>query len=179
MRREVRLAGFGGQGIILAGYLLGKAAAVHDGKSAVLTQSYGPEARGGACSAELVVSDEPVDYPLLSRPDCLVLMSREAYERFAASAGPESVVIVDEDLVPLEVPVAAHRVPFTRMAEELGNRIVANVVMLGFLAAATGIVSRPALEEAVRSTVRERFVPLNLRALAAGFERWQAEAAAS
>src|SRR3990170_4993194 len=86
MRQEVRLAGFGGQGIILAGYVLGKAAALYDGKNAILTQSYGPEARGGACSAELVISDEPIDYPLLSQPDFLVCMSQEAFSKYGAAA---------------------------------------------------------------------------------------------
>ncbi|MDO8611434.1 MAG: 2-oxoacid:acceptor oxidoreductase family protein, partial [Dehalococcoidia bacterium] len=79
MRQEVRLGGFGGQGIILAGYMLGKAAALYDGKEAVFTQAYGPEARGGACSADLVISDEPIGYPMVSRPDLLVLMSQEAF----------------------------------------------------------------------------------------------------
>src|SRR3970282_2455512 len=88
MRQEVRLGGFGGQGIILAGYMLGKAAALYDGKEAVFTQAYGPEARGGACSADLVISDEAIDYPMVSRPELLVLMSQEAFTKYG-SAGAD------------------------------------------------------------------------------------------
>src|SRR3972149_7606969 len=85
MRQEVRLGGFGGQGIVLAGYILGKAAALYDGKEAVFTQSYGPEARGGACAAELVISDDVIDYPMVSRPDLLVLMSPEAFTKYGSA----------------------------------------------------------------------------------------------
>src|SRR3989337_4385141 len=88
MRQEVRLGGVGGQGIILAGYILGKAAALYDGKEAVFTQAYGPEARGGACSAELVISDEAIDYPMVSRPDLLVLMSQEAFTKYGSAGAP-------------------------------------------------------------------------------------------
>ncbi len=125
MRQEVRLAGFGGQGIILAGYIVGKAAALYDGREAILTQAYGPEARGGACSAELVLDDVPIDYAMLNTPSILVLMSQDAYEQFGKHAGPQTTVIVESDLVegaPAEWP----GIPATRLAEELGTRISAN-----------------------------------------------------
>src|SRR3990172_12200125 len=99
MRQEVRLGGFGGQGIILAGYILGKAAALYDGKEAVFTQAYGPEARGGACSADLVISDEPIGYPMVSRPDLLVLMSQEAFTKYGSAVADGAQLIVDTDLV--------------------------------------------------------------------------------
>ena len=171
MRQEVRLAGFGGQGIILAGYVLGKAAALYDGKNAILTQSYGPEARGGACAAELVISDEPIDYPLLSQPDFLVCMSQEAFSKYGAAAVEGACLIVDTDLVESATRKDWLRhIPATRLAGELGNRIVANMVMLGFFGAVTGVVARQALEEAIRTTVRASTVDLNLRAFSLGFE---------
>ncbi len=171
MRQEVRLAGFGGQGIILAGYLLGKAAALYGGKEAVLTQSYGPEARGGACAAELLISDETIDYPMVSSPMLLMLMSQEAFNKHGSAAAEGAQLIVDTDLVESASSKDWLRhIPATRMAEELGNRMVANVIMLGFLCATTGVVSREALEESIRSTVRPNLVELNLQALARGLE---------
>lgn len=171
MRSEVRLAGFGGQGIVLAGYVLGKAVALYGGKNAVFSQSYGPEARGGACAAELIISDGEIDYPMVVRPDVVVLMSQEAFHRYGPQVGAGGTVIMDSDLVQTDTQgERIYRAPFTRLAEELGNRIAANMVMLGFLAAATGLVRREALEEAIRTSVRERTVPLNLKACAAGYD---------
>ena len=170
MRQEVRLAGFGGQGIILAGYVLGRAAALYGGKEAVLTQSYGPEARGGACAAELIISDEPIDYPLVTRPDLVVCMSQEAFNRYGVDAADGAKLVVDADLVPSATGSEWLRhIRATHLAEELGNRMSANMVMLGFFAGVTGVVARQALEEAVRNTVKPRTVELNLKALDIGF----------
>ncbi|MFQ5898851.1 MAG: 2-oxoacid:acceptor oxidoreductase family protein [Candidatus Methylomirabilia bacterium] len=170
MRREVRLAGYGGQGIVLAGLLLGKAAALYDGNEAVFTQSYGPEARGGASSADVVIADGPVDYPLVTRPDCLVVMFQEAYERYRAGLTQDGLLVLDQDLVrPDAGERAFHAIPATRLAEELGKKIVANVVMLGFFTAVGGLVSRQAVEASLRSTVASRLLELNLRAFAAGY----------
>ncbi|GAB4325390.1 MAG: 2-oxoacid:ferredoxin oxidoreductase subunit gamma [Dehalococcoidia bacterium] len=171
-RCEIRLAGFGGQGIVLAGYILGKAASLYDGKSAVFSQSYGPEARGGACAAEVIIDDEQdVDYPVLTRPDILVLMSQEAAVRYSADRADDAIVIVDEDLVSCDAAdFLVHAAPMTRIAEGLGRRLVANITMLGFLTAVTGIVSREAMEEAVSTTVPPRTIELNLRAFQAGFD---------
>lgn len=170
MRYDIRLAGFGGQGVILAGHLLGKAAAVYGGKDAVLTQSYGPEARGGACAAQLIISDTPVDFPLVDKADCLALMSQEAYDKYLATAKEEAVILLDSNLVWKEPGSGrVYRAPFTRVAQGLGNRIVANMVMLGFLVGITGCVERAAVEEAIRTEMRPRFVDLNLEALARGF----------
>lgn len=171
MRAEVRLAGFGGQGIILAGYVLGRAASLHDNRNAIFSQSYGPEARGGACAAELIISDDAIDYPMVTCPDLVALLSQEASTKYGADVQANGTIVEDDDLVRAERRACTvYRVPFTRLAEGLGNRIVANMVMLGFLGAATGVVSRKALEEAIRATVRERTVPLNLKAVAAGYE---------
>jgi 2-oxoglutarate ferredoxin oxidoreductase subunit gamma len=171
MRQEVRLAGFGGQGIVLAGFILGKAAALYDDKEAVLTQSYGPEARGGACAAELVIGDEPIDYPMVSSPKILMLMSQEAFHKYGSAVAEGAQLVVDTDLVESATDKDWLRhIPATRFAVELGNRMVANVIMLGFLCATTGVVSREALEESIRTTVRPGLVELNLRAFAHGFE---------
>jgi 2-oxoglutarate ferredoxin oxidoreductase subunit gamma len=171
MRREIQLAGFGGQGIILAGHILGKAVSLYDGKDAALTQSYGPEARGGACAAELVISDEPIDYPMVSQPEIVVCMSQEAFKKYGVAAAQGAQLIVDSDLVEGAADMEWLRhVPFTRLADDLGRRIVANVVMLGSFTAITALVSREAMEEAVRTTVRERVVDLNMRAFEAGYD---------
>lgn len=170
MRTEIRLAGFGGQGIVLAGYILGKAAALYDDKEAIFTQSYGPEARGGACAAELVVDDEPIDYPRVQTPDILVLMSQEAADKYGHQVKDGTTVIVEASLVEGAAPewpaIAA-----TQIAEDLGARISANIVMLGFLLGVTKVVNREALEEAVMTSVPQRSVELNLKALTAGYRQ--------
>lgn len=175
-RHEVRLAGFGGQGIIMSGYILGKAAALYDGKDAVFSQSYGPEARGGACAAEIVIDDGTVDFPVLTKPDILVLMSQEAAQKYSSDRASDAQVLVDEDLVNLDAGFTARGAPLTRIAEDLGRRIVANIAMLGFLTGATGVVSRAAMEEAIKTSVPEKTIPLNLNAFQAGYEYGQRSA---
>ncbi|MBI3965823.1 MAG: 2-oxoacid:acceptor oxidoreductase family protein [Chloroflexi bacterium] len=171
MRAEIRLAGFGGQGIVLAGHIIGKAAALYDDHYATFAQSYGPEARGGACSAEVVISDEPIDYPLVGQPEYLALMSQEALLKYGDERAGCTAVLVDDDLVHLDdAAPGLYRIPATRLAQNLGNRIAANIVMVGFFAAVTGIISRGAAEAALRSTVREKTLALNLKALATGYE---------
>lgn len=171
MRHEVRVAGYGGQGIVLAGLLLGKAVALYDGKEAVFTQSYGPEARGGASSADVVIADAPVDYPLVTRPDCLVVMFQEAYERYRPGLADGGLLVLDPDLVKPDAGEGTfHAIPATRLAEGLGKKIVANVVMLGFFTAVSGLVSRQAVEAALRSTIAPRHLELNLRAFATGYD---------
>jgi len=172
MRQEIRLAGFGGQGIILAGYVLGKAASLYAGKEAILTQSYGPEARGGACAGELVLDDEPIDYPMVESPRLLVLMSQEAYEKYGSETAADATVLVESDLVH-GAPDTWPGVPATRLAEDLGARISANIVMLGFLTGVTGLLSSDAMKEAISTTVRERTIELNLKAFAAGYAHAQ------
>lgn len=172
-RHEVRLAGFGGQGIIMSGYILGKAAALYDGKDAVFSQSYGPEARGGACAAEVVIDDDTVDYPVLQHPDIVVLMSQEAALKYSGDLAENAKILIDEDLVPADLVPGCSGAPTTRIAEDLGRRIVANIAMLGFLTGATNVVSRAAMEEAIKSSVPEKTIPLNMNAFNAGFEYGQ------
>ena len=170
MRKEICIAGFGGQGVALVGVILGKAFALYDNMEAVLTQAYGPEARGGASSSSLVVSDELIDYPFVQHPDILVILSQEAYTKFRSDACQDAMIVIDEELVIPREDDHPFAIPATRLAVELGQRKVANVIMLGFLTAITGMVSRKAMEKAIETTVKARTVPVNLRAFAVGYE---------
>jgi 2-oxoglutarate ferredoxin oxidoreductase subunit gamma len=169
---RVRLTGFGGQGVVLAAAILGRAAAIHEGREATLIQAYGPEARGGATSADVTISDERVLFPIIEEADILVCMSLEGFTKFSPSLRPGGTLLYEEQLVRLPAGYAAGRVcgiAATRLAEEAGRKLVANIVMLGFLAGATGVVGREALEEAVRSSVPRGTEELNLGAFARGF----------
>lgn len=171
-KQEVRLAGFGGQGIVLAGHILGKAATLFEGKQAVFTQSYGPEARGGACSADVVISQNRIHYPKVSRPHVLVLMSQGSWASYGSSIRQGGILIVDEDLVVVDRElegVTVYRVPATRMAEELGKTIVANIVMLGALSALGGVVSHEAAREAVLQSAPKGTEELNQKAFERGY----------
>jgi 2-oxoglutarate ferredoxin oxidoreductase subunit gamma len=169
----IRIAGFGGQGVILAGMILGRAATIYDEKHVTLTQSFGPEARGSACSVQLIVSPEPVLYPYLTSSDILVVMSQEAYARFAPGLKPQGTLIYEEELVvptPAAHPARALSIPATRLAEELGRKLVLNVVMVGFTAAVTGVASPEAMRKAVRDSVPAGTESLNLAAFEKGWE---------
>jgi 2-oxoglutarate ferredoxin oxidoreductase subunit gamma len=172
MRREIRVTGFGGQGVILAGYILGKAACVFDRKSATLVQSYGPEARGSACAAQIVIADETIHYPYLRTQDILVAMSQEGYDSYAGLLVEGGVLLYDEDLVDISgTPCQAGfvgKVPATRAAEQMGRRMAANIVMLGFLAGCTDLVAPEAMKSAVRSSVPSGTEEFNLTALERG-----------
>jgi len=171
-RFEVRIAGFGGQGVVTAGYVLGQSACLYDGKNATMTQSYGPEARGGACRSEVVVSDEEIDFPKIIEPDVLVAMSQEAYQLYCHDVKSRGTIIFDEDLVsPYEKKkgIKYFEVPATRIAEQLGNRIIANVVLLGAITSLTKVVSVEAIKKAVEARW-PKFTELNLKALEKGIE---------
>lgn len=170
MRKEIRIAGFGGQGVVLTGLILGKALAIYDGLETVMTQAYGPEARGGASSANLVVADHEIAYPFVQHPDILVALSQEAYTKFRPTTKKDAILILEQELV-VPYPEDHHfAIPATQIAEQLGRRIVANVVMLGFFTAITQLTSRSYVEAAIRDTVKSKTVPLNLEAFTAGFE---------
>lgn len=166
---QVRFGGVGGQGMVLAGRLLGKAASLFDDKDAVVTQSYGPEARGGASRADVVISDGTVDYPFVTRADILAVFFQEAYMMFRPTLGDGGLLLVDSKLVkPFPDEQTFRPVPATDMAEQLGTRMAANVVMLGYVLGATNVVSRESVEQAIRTTVKPRIVDLNIKALEAG-----------
>ncbi len=170
---EIRVAGFGGQGVILSAVILGKAASIYEHGFATMTQNFGPEARGGACSAQLVISDSPVLYPYVTRPDIMVIMSQEAYNRFAHELKPEGLLIVEEDLVrvsDLKGDPKVYSIPATRIAEELGKRMVLNSVMVGFFTAVTNLLSADAVRKAVADSVPPSFRELNLKAFEKGLE---------
>ena len=171
MRHEVRFSGFGGQGIILSAVILGRAAALYDGKHAVQTQVYGPEARGGASMSAVIIDDEPILYPEVSVPDIYVIMSQEGFLRYGAQAPKEAVMLLDSDMVKGRPGCTFREIPATSEAQKtLGRVIVANIVMLGALVQATGIVSRAAMEKAIRDSVPKGTEDLNLRALQRGME---------
>ncbi len=176
-RVEIRITGFGGQGVVLAGHIIGRACAVHAGKHATMIQSFGPEARGSACSTTLAISDTEVLYPYIRRPDVFVVMSSEGYDRHAAELAPGGTLIYEKDLVrhtPAE-GIRAFGVSSTRIAEQLGRAIVQNIVMVGFFAAVTRLVPREALRDAVRDSVPPGTEELNLRAFDAGWEAFETD----
>jgi 2-oxoglutarate ferredoxin oxidoreductase subunit gamma len=167
---EVRLAGTGGQGIILAGILLAEAA-VRDGKNVVQTQSYGPEARGGASRSEVVISDSEIYYPQVIAADVMLCMSQEASDRYSGRLRKDGLLIIDSDLVRRSPRAHAARVPMTSLAQEVtGRKLMANVLGLGVLAGLTEIVSRASLEEAVRARAPQGTEEMNLKALTAGYK---------
>lgn len=170
---ELRIAGFGGQGVILSAIILGRAASIHQGAFATMTQSFGPEARGGACSAQLVVSDQPILYPYVTQPDILVVMSQEAYTKFAPELKERGTLIVEQDLVRVnDIPIGTkvYSCPATRLAEELGKRMVLNSVMVGFFTAVAQLIEADAVRKAVADSVPSGFRELNLRAFEKGYE---------
>jgi len=173
-RTEIRITGFGGQGVILAGIVLGHAVAVHEGKKAVQTQSYGAETRGGAARAEVVVSDEKIDFPKVISADITITMSQESFDRYGASTRPGSVLFVDADLVTAGLGSSGgtvYRVPATKIAsDEFKKTLAANMVMLGAVAAVTKIVRLESLKMSVREVAPKASRDLNTRALERGFE---------
>jgi 2-oxoglutarate ferredoxin oxidoreductase subunit gamma len=170
---EIRIAGFGGQGVILSAMILGKAASIYQDGFATMTQSFGPEARGGACSAQLVISGSPVLYPYVTRPDILVILSQEAYTRFVPELKDGGTLIVERDLVrltDLKPNTQVYSIPATRIAEELGKRMVLNSVMVGFFTCVTQLLDAVAVRKAVADSVPVSFRELNLKAFEAGLE---------
>ena len=175
-KTQVRFGGVGGQGIVMAGRLLGKAAALFDGKEAVVTQTYGPEARGGASRTDVIISDAPIEYPYVIEADILAVLFPEAYTRFRSRLKPGGTLIIDTGLVkPSEDDQDVCGLPATEIAEQLGSRLATNVVVLGYLIGKSGVVSREAVEEAIRTTFKKQLVELDLKALDAGFSIAQSD----
>jgi 2-oxoglutarate ferredoxin oxidoreductase subunit gamma len=170
---EIRIAGFGGQGVILSAVVIGKAGCIYQDGYSTMTQSFGPEARGGACSAQVILSDSPVLYPYVSRPDILIVMSQEAYTLFSPQIKDNGILIIEEDLVRIgELPpgVRVYSIPATRIAEELGKKMVLNIVMVGFFGAVSQVLDPDALRKAVAASVPEAYRELNLKAFDRGFD---------
>jgi len=176
MRREILFSGFGGQGVILASVILGRAAAVYENLYAVQTQAYGPESRGGASKAEVVISDEPIDYPKTLHPDCAVFFSQEAYNKYLHTVREGAKILVEAELVPhrdveFEKKLEVLSLPLTEIAEETtGLSLTMNILALGILTAWADIVGKEAVEKAVLDAVPKGTEEINLKALRRGFE---------
>lgn len=169
-RQEVIITGFGGQGIILAGRILGMAAALVDGKESTLVQSYGPESRGGACCAQVIICDQVIQYPYVKDADVLVCMSQSAYEKYIAQLKAGGFLITDKDLVQPAADRPVYAIAATRLAEEMGRKMMANIIMVGFTTAVTGVVTEAAARQAVASSVPKGTEQMNLKAFAKGYD---------
>jgi 2-oxoglutarate ferredoxin oxidoreductase subunit gamma len=170
---EIRIGGFGGQGVILAAAVIGKAAAIFQGGYATMTQSFGPEARGGSSSAQVILSTEPILYPYVAQPDVLVVMSQAAYTCFTPQLKPGGILITEQEMVRVDKypnGVRVYGVPATRLAEELGRKVVLNIVMVGFFGSVTKLLEPDALRKAVADSVPPAMQKLNLQAFDKGFE---------
>ncbi len=170
-RYEIRLSGSGGQGLILAGIILAEAAGIYEGKFVAQTQSYGPEARGGASRSDVIISDEEIDYPKAIRFDMLVAMNQKSCDQYFPELKPEGILLVDSTFVSEVLREKAVAIPFTRIArEKTGREIVANIVFLGALTEFGRVVGREAMEAAVLGRVPPGTEALNRTALQAGIE---------
>jgi len=171
MRQDIILSGAGGQGLILAGAILAEAAGVFEGKEVVQTQAYGIQARGGASQSTVIISDSRIKFPEVLRPDILLCLSQEAYNRYMPNLKEGGLLVTDQDLVNAEnvrPDVQVIALPFTAEAERMNRRIVANVMALGALAALTGVVKPESLAQALPSRLPERNVPIAQEALEVG-----------
>jgi 2-oxoglutarate ferredoxin oxidoreductase subunit gamma len=172
-RTEIKIGGFGGQGVILSGYIIGRAAAIYDDKYATMIQAFGPEARGSSCSAQIIVSSEIIAYPYITAPSLMVVMSQEAYTKFVPELSDGGLLITEEELVVphnLRSNLRHFSIPATRIAEELGKKMVLNIVMMGCWTAVTGLISVDAMRKAVVASVPKGTDGLNLRAFERGYE---------
>jgi 2-oxoglutarate ferredoxin oxidoreductase subunit gamma len=198
-KTEIRFVGFGGQGIILAAHITGRAVAIYEKSNATLTQSYGPESRGGSCAAGLIVSDTTINYPHLTRPDVLVALSPEGYSKYKDDVKDNGLIIVEEnvlcsssDQTIAECPperllsragtmldkkskIKTLAVPAVRLAEQVGKKFVANIVVLGFLTAATKVVSKEAMRQSIADSVPPGTQELNLAAFDKGYNHYKQE----
>lgn len=172
MRKEFRLAGAGGQGLITAAIILAAAAAEHTEYNAVQSQSYGPESRGGSSKADVIISTDEIDYPEIKSPEILLVMTQEACDKFVPGVRPGGMVIVDDtyvkDVPPIDAKVIKY--PISAKAKELGREIVANIVALGLLVGLTGIVPEEAALQSVLARVPKGTEELNKTAFLAGIQ---------
>jgi len=170
-RYEIRLSGAGGQGLILVGKILAEAAAIYDNKNATQSQSYGPEARGGASRSEVIISDGDIDYPKATDIDLLLAMTQEAADKYSVDVKSGGLVILDSTFVedPPEGDFSIHAYPITGVAEEeIGKAIVANIVALGVIERVSKIVSEEAILTAIRTRVPKGTEEMNITAFKAG-----------
>jgi len=169
---DIRISGFGGQGVVLAGQVLGKAA-VYDGKNVVQTQSYGAEARGSAAKSEVLISDDRIGFPIVRRCDILVAMSQEAVEKNVKNLKEDCVLLVDNSVVKKVPKIKARifKVPATEVAAKtLGEKLYANMIMLGALNKITKIVDENSMKKAIKDAVPEKVINVNMQAYEKGKE---------
>jgi 2-oxoglutarate ferredoxin oxidoreductase subunit gamma len=173
-RTEVQLGGFGGQGIISAGKIIGQAAAIYDGLEVSFTQSYGPEARGGSAGSQVVISSTPIHHPHIIQPTNMIIMSQGALVKYAPNLAPSGTLLIDDGLVTLpedhRQDIKIYGLPATQIAEKLGNNRAANTVMLGFWTAIMGIVSKEAMRQSVADSVPPKTIDVNMKAFDMGYE---------
>ncbi|MBB5349270.1 2-oxoacid:acceptor oxidoreductase family protein [Desulfoprunum benzoelyticum] len=170
-QQEIIITGFGGQGIILAGRIIGMAASLGDNRESTLTQAYGPESRGGACNAQVIISDRPIHYPYVKTPHILVAMSQAGYDKFTDLLTADAILLTDQDLVPkTAAPCPHYAISATRMAEGLGNKMMANIIMIGFFTAITGAVSKQAAQDMVLQSVPKGTEEKNTNAFNKGYD---------
>lgn len=179
MKNEIRIGGFGGQGVIMAGIILGKAASLFDGNNAVQTQSYGPEARGGASKCEVIISDDEINYPKVENPNILVAMSHEALLKYIVDLEDGGILIIDSSSNIVEEDIAdfvkdhnitVYRAETTKTAtEDIGLKIVANIVMIGVITKITNVISKESAIKAIESSVPKGTEEKNINAFEAGY----------
>jgi len=171
MKKEIRICGFGGQGVILAGFIIGKAASVFMDYNAVQSQSYGPEARGGAARSEVIISDEKIGYPRPTGVDLFVAMSQESFDTYRDDIDDDTIIVVDPDLVTKHnIGKPVFKVEAQKIAEGLGNKIVTNIVMVGASTSIFGLLDPEAVRKSVLDSVPSRFKELNEKAFEKGLE---------
>ncbi len=172
-RYEVRLSGEGGQGLMLAGKILAEAAAIYDDLNATQSQSYGPEARGGASRSEVIISDDDIDYPKAVNIDLFLALTQESVDRYIGDVRRDGLVIVDSDNVS-QVPEGDFRVvsvPIIKLArEKIGRAIVANIIALGIIAGVAKIVTVEAMRNAIQARVPKGTEDINMEAFDLGFQ---------
>jgi 2-oxoglutarate ferredoxin oxidoreductase subunit gamma len=170
--QRISLCGFGGQGIVLAAVVLGTAAVTKANLFAVQTQSYGSEARGGQCQAELIIDEKPINSPVAQTKNLLIALFQTAYDKYIETLENDGVLIIDSGLVTNLTKGTKHTfaIPAMQIAVELGNRMSANMVTLGFVSECCGIVQKEDLIAVMEESVSARFVDMNRRAIEAGIE---------
>jgi 2-oxoglutarate ferredoxin oxidoreductase subunit gamma len=170
MQKKIIITGFGGQGVILAGRIVGKAAAIFDKLESSLVQSYGPESRGGACSVQVTIADGQIYYPYINVPDILVCMSQAGYDKYKDIITGNTILIIDQDLIKLSADHDYYPIPATRFAEEMGLKMMANIIMVGFLTGITEAVSLESARSTITESVPKKTIDINLKAFDRGYE---------
>jgi len=172
--REIIITGFGGQGIVLAGKILGEAASLGDHLESTFIQSYGPESRGGACSAQVIIASHAIHYPYVRKPHVLACMSQGGYDKYIGLLPEDGFLLLDSDLVVPVGPRDHYDIPSTRLAEEVGRKMMANIIMIGFITSVTGVVTMDSARDTVERSVPKGTEKMNLAAFLKGYEYGQA-----